>query len=226
MAQKIKVETTRELRTALAALVKEQKILDASIEQRSEEIKELVAAQETDEEAHRSLEYKIARTTTRLFTHNPIKPEVVVARMALIANLQLSQSEEITVATQRALKMEIQKGLSALQALCEHPLVFSYDGYGGSQSYDYDDQYPGHRICTFCNLREDSASTANDVYTTLDENGTRLALRDLREKKDLPGPLETEWFSIKFIQRLFEASAGDHNIRWPEVVESKDVLKG
>jgi hypothetical protein len=115
--------------------------------------------------------------------------------------------------------------LASLQALCTHPFVFSYDGYGGSHSMDNDDAHPGHRVCTLCNLRETSQGTKEDIYTKFAKDGMHLIRRDLRGKESLPKSFEQEWFTIEFLRQLFESSAGGINVEWPKTIDQKSVLK-
>lgn len=213
MAKPDEVPTIRELERILASAKVQQHLLGESISDRRGKIRTLADEQAGDEKDLRRVKHRIMETTNRLFARSVLRPELLAARAAYLAKLQLSQSEQITVAEQRRLEQEIRQDLGALQQLCTHPFAFSYDGYGGSRSWDYDDAYHGHRVCTLCNRRETSISTSEDKYSVLVEDGTRLIRRDLRNEKDRLG---AEWFPIEFLQQLFEASAGDINIRWPK----------
>lgn len=222
MATPNEVPTIKELERILASAKVEQHRLGESISDRRGEIRTLTDEQAYDEKALRHAEHRIAETTNRLFVRTALMPELLAARGALLAKMRRSQSDKITVAKQRSLVVKIQADLAALQALCAHHFVFSHDGYGGSHSMDNDDAYCGDRICTLCNLRETSQSTHEDKYSVLVEDGTRLVRRDLRDKKDKPLSFEQEWFPAEFLQQIFEASAGDINIRWPGKVPGLD----
>lgn len=219
------IETTEELRSALSLLKKREQALKTSMAERRTKINKLNLEQAADEMVHREVGRNIATTTNRLFVRAPLAVELVAARYAHIAKLRLSQSDKITVAKAKILREEIESDLHALQKLCTHRFVFSYDGYGGSRSCDWDDQCHGHRVCAHCYLRETSRGTKENLYTILAEDGTRLALRDLRSQEELPrGSFAQEWFSIEFLEKLFESSAHSININWPVSIDKKSVL--
>lgn len=200
----------------LLRLEKENQKLKESMEERRESINELNKAQEIDQAAHRTLVFRIAEITNRIFACTPLPEKLLDARSALLKKIERSHSDKIAVGRQKTLRTEIDADLSALQGICTHPFVFSYDGYRGSQSYDWDDQRHGHRICTLCNLRETSKGTDKDIYAILNEDTTRLVRRDLRNEKEHPKYPEQEWFPVSLLQQLFEDSARGINVQWPE----------
>lgn len=225
IAQTGRQETIKQLERKRAALRAEQKRLDARIAKQRSAAAKYASAHAVTERQKRRAGQRLAEMTNRIFVRSVPTPEFIVARDILMEKLRLSQSDHITVAKQRELEAEIKSFKASLQKLCRHPLVFSYDGYGGSRSMDYDDACSGHRVCTLCNVGETSQGTREDVYTVLVEDNTRLVCRDLRRKEDLPKAVEEEWFTVPFLRNLFEASAGSLNVEWPKVVESKFVLK-
>lgn len=219
-----KIETNEELEEALEALQAQKAELDASITGRREELAKLNDAQTADKSKARDLEWKIAKTKNRLFVRTALTQELLTARGTYLAQVRRAGSDKLTVRKQRQLQAGNAMALSSLQALCTHPLVFSYDGYGGSHAMDHDDAYPGHRVCALCNLRETSKGTREDIYVMIEDDGTRLVRRDLR-KRETPQSLKQEWFPAGFLRQLFEASAGGINVEWPKTIDKKSVLK-
>ena len=225
MVQAKRIRIIRQLKRELVDLNKGLVFLEASIARRVKEIYKLTTAQTSEEEIKRRIEFQIAEMKNRIFARTPLDPKFLKVRSTFISKLILAQSERITVARKNVLLSEVEERLSVLQGMCGHRFIFSYDGYGGSRANDFDDQYQGHRVCVLCNRHESSESTCEGIYTVFADDGTRLIRRDLRDKKDLPKPLENEWFSIGFIHQLFEASAGGINVKWPKVFDSCSVLK-
>ena len=219
-----KVETTEELEEALEILQGRKAELDASISGRRDELAKLNDAQTADKSKTRDLERQIAEVKNRLFVRTALTRELLTARGTYLAQVRRAGSDKLTVRKQRQLQAGNAMALSSLQALCTHPLVFSYDGYGGSHSMDNDDAYHGHRVCTICNMRETSKGTKEDIYVMIEDDGTRLVRRDLRGKENLPQMFVQEWFSVGFLQQLFEASAGINHLDWPNTVDKKSVL--
>lgn len=224
MAEPVRPQTTEELASKLRALNEQMATVTAEIVKRMKRIGKLREKQNADEVTQNDLEYRIAQTTNCLFARTvPLSNKLLTARHALITKLQLLSSDQITVAKQLELRSEVKADLSALQALCPHPFVFSYDGYEGSQHNDFDDQRYGNHLCTLCNFGESSQSTKEDVYRVLVRDNTRLIRRDLRKP-----PLkwfEQEWFSVEFLRQLFEHSAGGINIKWPTAVDKNSLFK-
>lgn len=218
-----KVKTNKELEKALAALQEQRAALEVAMAKRHEEIVRLNAEQSVARAGINNLDRQIAQTHNRLFVRMVLEPKLVAARKRFMTKRLLARSDDITVAKQRKLFAEISADQLVLQELCMHPFVFSYDGYGGSSSMDGDDAYRGHRVCTVCNRHEMSESTREDLYTVL-EGARCLVRRDLRKKEALSRH-EEEWFSLDFLKKLFEASAGGINIIWPETLGTEPVLK-
>ncbi len=213
-----KAGTTKGLEKKLWALNEMKKRTEQQMAGWRNEVAELNKLLAAAERSDRAFEREIDEMTNRIFVRGAVTPAFAAARKAFIEKSEHSRSDRITVAKQKALRGEVEKDKLALQGLCTHPFVFSYDGYGGSRSMDNDDQYPGHRVCALCNLHETSEGTSEDIYKILDEDGTHLVLRDLREKKNLPKSFEEEWFTLEFLRELFEKSAGDRNVAWPPVI--------
>jgi|GEM_PF-4272415 len=211
-----KPETTAVLEKRLGALKQLREMGQGQMAGRREEIAELNKLLAAAERADRTFEYQIAETANRIFVRGAVTPAFAAARKAFIEKSEHSRSDRITVAKQKALREEVEKDKLALQGLCTHPFVFSYDGQRSYSSYE--DSQSGHRVCTVCNFSEISAGAPEDIYKILAEDGTHLVLRDLREKKNLPKPFEEEWFTLEFLQELFEKSAGDRNVTWPAVI--------
>src|SRR3989344_2849392 len=205
MVQAKRIRIIRQLKRGVAALNDGDERLCAVIAKRVERIQELREEQISGEIVLYALEREIAEMKNRIFARTPLDPKFLKVR----STFMLPWAEE---------------RLSVLQGMCGHRFIFSYDGYGGSRANDFDDQYQGHRVCVLCNRHESSESTCEGIYTVFADDGTRLIRRDLRDKKDLPKPLENEWFSIGFIHQLFEASAGGINVKWPKVFDSCSVL--
>src|SRR3989344_3807487 len=224
MVQAKRIRIIRQLKRGVAALNDGDERLCAVIAKRVERIQELREEQISGEIVLYALEREIAEMKNRIFARTPLDPKFLKVRSTFISKLILAQSERITVARKNVLLSEVEERLSVLQGMCGHRFIFSYDGYGGSRANDFDDQYQGHRVCVLCNRHESSESTCEGIYTVFADDGTRLIRRDLRDKKDLPKPLENEWFSIGFIHQLFEASAGGINVKWPKVFDSCSVL--
>jgi len=216
MAKNTKVETTKELGKRLQLLKEAQKRLDADVVERQASINQKKIELADAQTASRNAEREIVETTNRMFAREVLTLELLDARRRYLAQVRCERSEKITVRKQRELHSGNTTLLASLQAACSHPFVFSYDGYGGSRSMDYDDACCGRRVCTLCNLAETSEETSGDVYKVLVDNSTRLVRRDLRNEKDRPMSFQQEWFSTNFLQQLFEASAGDINIHWPK----------
>lgn len=210
-----KVPTNKKLEDTLAALQQQHTKLEASMEKRHAQIVRLGAEQEVERSAIRSCERQIAETHNRLFVRTVLEPKVVAARKKLVAKIQLSGSEIITVARARALSAEVQADQAALQEICQHPFVFSYDG---NKSYSsWEESQSGHLVCTVCNLKETSAGAPEDIYTVFDGDKC-LVRRDLRDKKEHLKYVQ-EWFPLDFLKKLFEASAGGINIVWPKAAD-------
>ncbi len=219
-----KVKTNKALEEALFDLQGQKAALDENMAERNRQIVRLNAEQAIAKSEAHNFNVAIAETHNRLFVRTALEPKVVAARNKLIEKMVRSVLDTITVAKQRALMAEITTDQAALQELCTHPFVFSYDGYGGSHSMDGDDAYRGHRVCTVCNKHEMSEGTREDLYTVL--TGDRcLVRRDLRDKEKLARGFEKEWFTLEFLKKLFEASVGGINIVWPKTSSTEPVLK-
>lgn len=140
--------------------------------------------------------------------------DVLALRRRISAQIRQSESKNITVAKRELLDAKIREGRAQLQKLCRHPLVFSYDGYGGSRSYDYDDARYGSRVCAICSLSEKSKSVERDEYSVLAEAPHCFPKRDLRkeeERRQCPQFLETS-----LVLEVFRRSAGHANLTWPD----------
>ena len=146
MADRLKkTETMKELRCALSTLRKQKEELDVNMRRRDGEIAKLRSMQVAAESQVRGLGRQIAETANRIFVRSVLNPELIVARRALLKKMSLAVNDGITVAKQKALQKEVIADRAALQKLCKHPFVFSYDGYAGSHSMGYDDAYHGRR---------------------------------------------------------------------------------
>ena len=224
MAKAAKAPTTEELE----AILKANKTLLAQTEEQMNgwraDILRLNGQLATAGKTRGNLEQRIVEITNTLFVRAALQPELLAARSTYLKQVRCERSDKISVRKQRELHAGNTMAFASLQADCTHPFVFSYDGYGGSHSMDNDDAYCGHRVCTLCNLHETSQRTSIDVYSTLVEDGTRLVRRDLRDNKRDRFSNE-EWFPTEFLQQLFEASAGDMNIRWPKEIPPDAVYK-
>ena len=210
-----KIETTKELEAKLGALGTLQKQNEEKMAKWRTEIDRIQRLLGDAETSDRHFGHQIAEITNRLFVRQVLTRKFLAVRNELLLKMRCLQSDQITVVALKKLEKEVRLDLMALQGLCTHPLVFSYDGQKSYSSFE--DSQSGHRVCTVCNFRETSAGAPEDIYEVLDENNTRLVRRDLRKKEERPrSSLEQQWFSSDFLQQLFEASAGDINIRWPK----------
>jgi hypothetical protein len=212
----------------LAGCQAELDTVEKGMSERRVVINKLNAKQSADQGRQSELVHKAGVLQNRIFARSVLRGRVFdkvhSARKAYFAQLAQSQSDDITVANKRHLIACLELALPAMQSICPHPFVFSYDGYRGSSSYDGDDARYGHRTCTVCNSRETSKDTASDKYDLLAQDGTRLVRRDLRQGKDRVNAYRPEWFTLEFLQDLFERSAGGINISWPDMSDSKRVF--
>ncbi len=225
VVQAVPAESTKQLEVSLRALKTLQEQTERQAASWRADINRIVNQLNVAEASCRSLGQQIAEVTKRLFARAAVTPELVAARSTYLELVRRAKSDEITVRQQTEMQAANTIALASLQENCTHPFVFSYDGYGGSYSVDRDDAHCGHRVCTLCNLREESQSTRTDMYEILVEDTTRLVRRDLRKEGKLPMSFQEEWFPVEFLKQLFEASAGDINIRWPAAIDKASVLK-
>lgn len=219
-----KAETTQELEARLRALRTLQRTIQENAAEWRADIKRPNEQLSDAERNGRNLEHQIVETTNRLFARTAlVESDLLDARRRYFAQVRSAKDDRLSVRKQRELQAGNTLALAALQELCTHQFVFSYDGHKSYSSFE--DSMPGHRVCTLCTLEETSAGAPEDIYTTLVEDETRLVRRDLRDKKDLPYWANPEWFPTGYLQQLFEASAGGININWPEAIDKKSVPK-
>lgn len=213
MIESVGAPTLDELRALLDDFELEQKRLLVSLRKRNKKINHLITKQTEDESAARGVVSKKCEIQDKIFVRTTLSPEFVTARDILTAKLLLAKSGRNPAAEQRTLLAEIESFQSQFQRLCRHQFVFAYDGLVSYSMCTPD--IAGHRVCTLCNLRETSKGAPDDVYDVLVNDGTRMIRRDLRERP--PGLHVEEWFTVEFLQQLFDASAGERNVRWPKL---------
>lgn len=210
-------ETTEEIEKALVLLRSQGTALSTKIVEQRRKIsalnQELVASVNTQRDVMR----RITIMENRIFARTPLPPELIEMRNALLCDIQHSKDEMITSAARKMLLEKIEIGRRALQDLCAHPFVFSYDGYAGSSRQSFSDAEHGHRVCALCNRRETSRGNSADIYKLLKEDRSRLVRRDRRKETMLAHGYE--WFQTDFIRQLFDDSAECCTITWPEKIE-------
>jgi hypothetical protein len=196
--------------------------LRQGIAQETERISEAQKKKGKLEEDLRATERTLRKLRELQTAGSGLPKDVADLRARVTSKTKESKRRDITVAKRDALRKEVETLTARLQGLCKHPFVFSYDGYGGSQSYDYDDSYHGHRVCVVCGFTESSQSVNEDSYAVLAESRHCLAKRDLRwKRRDELITASPDWksFEISTIVELFENSAGSINLEWPADAE-------
>lgn len=190
--------------------------LEKEIGDRAQNIAQLQDEQEEAQKSARSIRCRSIEIQNVLFVRQRPETKFIIARDAYIKKMQHAKSDKITVAKQKILREQLTKELHTLQSTCAHEFIFSYDGYGGSRSNDFDDAHRGERKCMLCQLSEMSEHCEEDVYNGKLNNMGRLIRRDLRRAQDLPTYAEYEWLSIDSLKSLFEESARSINLVWPK----------
>lgn len=77
-------------------------------------------------------------------------------RNQLLRNMERAVREDITIAENKKIGIEIETLKTGLQKTCSHPFVYDEPGYEGSQSHDYENRYPGVRYCIICGFSEET----------------------------------------------------------------------
>lgn len=205
-----------ELVAEITILTEEEKALRERISWLTKRMNAILDEQAKSEGKLREILQHLTQLKNTQFTRAALPCSLLAARKLVLAKLKEAQREDITRARAKVLEGEIADACRTLTKSCAHPFVFSYDGSAGSRSYDYDDAHYGHRVCTLCNCSETSQSTREDQYDILVDDGTRLVRRDLRRENI--SPTQVEWFSVEFLQRLFEGSSSSSNVVWSESI--------
>ncbi len=166
-----------------------------------------------------SIKCRIRRNSELLVLEEGLPTNVSGLRNKIIARIERSARKDITVAKKEQLEAELKALKEEIVKICPHPLVLSYDGYGGSSCDEYSDRRYGFRRCIACGEHERSKFTRQDIYEILTEANSRLVKRDLRdlacnaEERKKPKNLEDEiWGDINVWLELFRKAAGSINL--------------
>ena len=146
-------------------------------------------------------------------------------RESLMEEMGRAISLDITIRRKEKIEANIEALTNKLQGQCPHQFVFRYEGYSGSASNDYDDQYKGRRVCVVCGLEENSKTSKADEYSTLVDQPWRLIKRDLHglhgKKYRFGRPFSYQ--PMEFLLGLFEKSAGLMNLEWKEPEDNQKI---
>lgn len=164
----------------------------------------------------RDAEFLVRRLTELQLIKKGVPKSVADIRDEILVKMKQARRRDITIAKKEILEKEIKNLRKRLQNICDHPFVFSYDSYSGSQHNEYEDAYPGSCVCVICGFSQEfwEGVQAKENFV-LKEASNRLVKRDLREPNQrhiFPGV----FLEISKVLEAFEHSAGRMNISWPK----------